>query len=300
MDFFKKKKKQPDAGEEALIEKLTADPNEPKATDNSLKGASEARIEKMDAQITAIREVLQAQQERFERQTEQIGELRSMLAEREKHIRDLEAKALRASELVAEIQPENLLSDQKKMDAKIEALRGKIENGELMSNRIIEEFKKIKNSISVFRGTEDVLKLNKEARDEIIAIKRVEATTGKHADRVEAIYTNFESKFQEFEKLKDDLKGFTDAFESLRKDVEKNRAAIVDLPKKEEFYQSKKDVQGMLDTIKNEKESYDQRRAAAEASMEEFARNIRTLQKRMDSITGVIERLARLNIMKRL
>ena len=138
--------------EDDLIENLTND------NDNSLKhettpagtGTTTAKIEKLDAQLNAIREILAVQQERFERHTEELGEIRNMVSDREKTMGIIEAKSNKITELIEAVQPETLMSEQKKTDARIEAIKAKMENSELLSTNILDELKKIKTDMSAF------------------------------------------------------------------------------------------------------------------------------------------------------
>ncbi len=291
MQIFGKKKKTDsgegeDEDEDALIDRLTRNAEKPEKTESKRQGSLDAEIEKLGTQISALREVLQAQQERFERQSEEIGELRSALAEREKHKREIEAKAMKASDLVEEGQPENLMSEQKKTEAKIDAIKAKIESGDAISNSIIEELKKLKGAVSVFRGIEEVIKLNKEIQNELKDAKKVGATVEKHADRVEAIYSSFESNFELFEKIKEEIKNVSDACAPLKKDVEKNAVAIKDIPKKDEFYALKADVRKTLDEIKAEKAVYEKRNASNEDAHEEMLRKVKSVENAAEASSG--------------
>ena len=307
MNLFGKQKKE--AEEDALIEKLTGGPEkQPAKEDSGKKGNSEAEMEKLSAQITAVREVIQAQQERFERQSEEIGELRSMIAEKEKQMRDIEAKAVKAAELVEEVQPESLMTEQKKADAKIEAVRAKFENLEAMSNNIIDELKKLKGSVSVFRGTEEIIKLNKEVKDEIMSVRKIEAMVEKHADHVEAMFTSFESNFTAFEKMKSEIKETKEICDIVKKENEKNGIAIKDMPRKEEAYQLKTSMQNALNEIKTEKTFYLERNAAVDAKINSLFEKLKRLdaaiteidyasednEKKLDDALVAIERTAKI------
>ncbi len=281
MHILNKKKK---INEDQLIDSLTDNPDISKKIKTSKKINSEAQFEKVNAQIDALKEILHAQQERFERYGEEIGELRSILADREKQIHSLESKAVHASELVESVQPENFMSEQKKMDARIESLRGKMDNNGIVSKTIIDELKSIKNKIAVFRGTDEILKLNDEVRDELTSIKKVESKVERHADRVEAIFTSIESNFKESQKQRSDLSTLSDVCNNLSKTVTKNEVSINSLPKKEELYDLKKEVNKSLESIGTEKSVYSRRNTELELSIKGLSKQNRSLSSRFDKI----------------
>ena len=309
MGIFGKEKKEEE--EDALIEKLTKSPEKPASTgggSGTSKGNLSAEVEKIGAQIGALREVLQAQQERFERQSEEIGELRSALAEREKHMRDIESKAMKAAELVEEVQPENLMSEQKKADIKIEALKAKMESFENVSGNIVEELKKIKGTVSVFRGLEEVIKLNKEIQGELLNLRKMEATIEKHADHVEAMFTSFEANFSAFEKMKEDIKNLSQICDSVKKENDKNSVAIKDMPRKDEFYQVKtaaettlNNVQATLGEMKKENETFISRNNDIESkanlaheTAKKAERNAIELKNDLDGVIDAVEKAAKM------
>ena len=290
--FFGKNKKKKEE-EDQLIESLTAadqpQHNQPNAQS---KGKTEARLETLDAQINALKELLQAQQERFERHSEEIGELRSTLADREKQIHELETKAVRASDLVSQVQPETFMSEQKKAEAKIEAIHAKLDNNEIISNNIIDELKKVKNTASAFRGTDHIIKLNKDVHGELISIKKVEATVEKHADRVEAMYVNMSSNVELFEKIKDDIEGNNELCGVLKKDIQKNSVAIKGIPRKEELYHLKGEMSSIIENIEKDKSVYSKRNLSLEASVNHAAKTIELFEKKMEHISKGISELS--------
>ena len=85
-----------------------------------------ADVEKLKAQFTTFYELQKAGNERFSNMSGQIGELRSMMIERDKDGQRLEAKATQAVDMVKTVQPDKFLVDLRKMDSKIEALRANV------------------------------------------------------------------------------------------------------------------------------------------------------------------------------
>jgi len=290
--FFGKNKKKKEE-EDQLIDRLTEgnqpQHNLPKAQS---KGKTEARLETLDAQIDALKELLQAQQERFERHSEEIGELRSTLADREKQIHELETKAIQAYDLVSQVQPETFMSEQKKTEAKIEAIHAKLENNEIISNNIIDELKKVKNTASAFRGTEHIIELNKDIHGELISIKKIEAIVEKHADRVEAMYINMSSNAELFEKIKEEIKGNNELCTVLKKDIQKNSVAIEGIPKKEELYHLKNEMSQIIENIEKDKSQYSKRNLSLEASVNHIAKKVEMFESRMEHFSKDMSELS--------
>ena len=72
-------------------------------------GSAIADLEKLKAQFSSFHEMQKASNERFSRVGEQIGELRTMIIDRDRASQHLEAKATQAIDLVETIKPEKLM-----------------------------------------------------------------------------------------------------------------------------------------------------------------------------------------------
>ena len=99
--------------------------------------------------------------------SERIGEVRSSLVEHERRSSDLEARMKKAIELINQLKPEELLREFSKSDAKIEAVKARINSIEAVSDRIIEEMKEIAGPNGTYTDPRviEFLKLYKELYD---------------------------------------------------------------------------------------------------------------------------------------
>jgi len=128
-----KKEIKPEEPKETPIEESNENTPLANAPDNSENNSEKidsrllAKIEKLSAESEANSEIRTIYDERFTRLDEQIGEIREMMIDREKDIEELEVKAVKAADLVEEVQPQKILSEVKKNDLKIDSVRAKLE-----------------------------------------------------------------------------------------------------------------------------------------------------------------------------
>ena len=177
--------------------------DEPSNNSNDLSIAQlTAKVEKVNALMNFLMESKKGDTEKIARVNEQIGELRSSIAEREKQIKDLEADAIKSIDLVKEVKPEKLLFEVSKVDVKTQAIQAKLENYEKISNNIIGEIKDVKTKIKAFKGTEEVLKLNQEVKKELIDIKKIASSVDINTNKVENIFTNIQKESADLRNIK--------------------------------------------------------------------------------------------------
>ena len=244
MMFFKKKNKEeePKPAEAELDEEgnlivpVASSPHSEKTPESSdvSVGMLTADFEKLKAQFSTFYELQKTSTERFSMINQQIGELRSMLIDRDKAAQHLEAKATQAIDIVKTVQPDKLMIEMRKTDGKIEALRANLESTENTINNVVNEIKEVKNKMNVFRGMEQVISLNEEAKKELMDIKKVQAIVERHADKVETVFTEMQKKSSEFVKVGDTVKDLDKSFKQISSEFDSIKIKISDLAHKKE------------------------------------------------------------------
>lgn len=201
-----------------------------------------ADIERIKAQIDAINDMRKSYSEKFSHVAEQIGELRTMLIEKEKQIRNIEVKAIKASDLVESVQPEKLMIEIKKEDVKIETIKSKLDGYGAIAEKIRDELKEMRNSISSFRGIEQTIEMNKEIRSDIMKIKKIESSVEIHADKVESIFGAVQKNFDEYKRYEDLTNTLNEGFKSMLKEFNEVKTNSQSKVQKNEFADFKSDM----------------------------------------------------------
>lgn len=161
-------------------------------------GAMAAEITKIKAQLESWTEIRKANAERFSTINEQIGELRGQIMDVNRNMGTMEVKVAKAADLVESVHPDKLMIQIQRSDGKVEALRGLIESKDAMVQNIMEQLKGMRNQMKVFKGIEEVLKLNEDVKTEAMNMKKLTAMVERHADRVENIFVESQKTFKEF------------------------------------------------------------------------------------------------------
>ncbi len=217
-----------------------------------------ARLERIEAQIQAASELRRLNEERFARINEALGELRNSLLEKEKSIRDIEVMATKASDLVSSVQPQTLMGQVMRLDARIDSHASKIDSNAALIDNLMNELKDIRRSIELFRGIEQIIKMSKDVKADIDMIKRIQEKTERDADRVEGIFADVESKFEKFADLNNRVKDIQSAIEGLTKDFVELKAkmpSFVTVDKVDELKESTHDLVSIAMEKLNELES---------------------------------------------
>ncbi len=255
---FKKKEKteeMPTGGENASDdgnEKKTAPEAQPialsaNASSDLIKLSTE--LDRMKASIESFGEVRKALNERIATMNQQIGELRAMILDRDRTIQEIELKAVKAADLVESVQPDKLMIEMQKEDAKFEALKANLEGNEAIQSRVMEELKEMRKKLDFFRGIDEIIKLAEEVKKELIEIKRVEANVHIDTDKVNTIYAELRRKFQDIDMFSDSIKETKVSLDQNTKDVDFLKIKISGLVDKNEMDKLVSKVQKYIDAL---------------------------------------------------
>jgi methyl-accepting chemotaxis protein len=264
---FKKKKEGEDTlaktepGEESASQEETSeeggDSDEQKTKKDSTGGGSTPadlakilpEIDRIKASIESFSEVRKGLTERITRISEQIGELRAMILDRDRTIQQVELKAVKASDLVESVHPDKLMIELQKEDAKFEALKANLEGNEAIMEKIMEELREMRKKLAFFKGLDEVVKLGEEVRKELVEIKKVEASIHADTDKVATIYSELRKKFQDIDMFKDSLQEMKINVEQNSKDVDFLKTKVTGLADKSELDKLVQRVQRYIEAL---------------------------------------------------
>jgi chromosome segregation ATPase len=206
--------------------------------ENEVKTGNEKvdiELTKVYAQLEGFAELRKANSERFSRLSEQLGEVRGMIVDTNKAMSKVEVAATKAVDLVESVHPEKLMIEVRKQDSKVEALRANIESSEAILKDLMGEIKRVREQMNFYKGTEQVVQLNEEVKQELASIKKMEAVVGRHADKVETIFLEVEKKFVVFDKLGSIVKDLQEELKKMEGDSDKMRVKLEQKEEKKEF-----------------------------------------------------------------
>ncbi|MBS3142897.1 hypothetical protein J4464_05925 [Candidatus Woesearchaeota archaeon] len=226
----------------------------------------QADITKITGTLESLKEMRKSTTERFGTMNEQIGELRGQVNDTQRTVGMIEVKATKAADLVESVHPDKLMIQLQKEDGKIEGLRGILEAKEEMLRNVMDQLKRMRDQMGLYRGIEQVIKLNEEVKDELMKVKKITATVERHADRVENVFIESQKSFEAFNTFADKLEALRSDLKELGNKVDKLEIANATFVKKSEFTEklaiiekSDKDAKRTLTDLKEIHKKIDER-----------------------------------------
>lgn len=280
--LFKKSEPKDDAG--SMAEQESGSDDLPKVALDSFPKI-EIEIEKIKEIISSLRDMQKMNSERFTRVSEQIGELRSMILEREKESNQLEARIMKAIDLVEEVQPENFFKELKKQDAKLEGLEAKLEGNTTFIHRHTDELKQLRSQITVFRGLETVMKLNEEMKETYASVKKVSALVEQHSDRVAGMFADVQKKFSDLQVVSNKINELNNTIAGIVKDSTDTKTKMADMANKTEITAAKAEFESKFAAINHVFEGQEMK------DLSVYLEHVKSLEKSFEELKASVERL---------
>lgn len=269
-------------------------------------------VEKINTKLESFSEMRNVMEERIEHIMENIGELRTMLFEKESESKETSAKVDRIKDLVEEIDPQKYVRELGKRDKLIEDLSMRIERMEAVSKDLSDTLSSVRNMLEGIGSLKNVVEVSKEISDKAARIDKIISRGEKISEDVGRIYIDLNKRMGDFslyksrqEMIEESVKelvtlidgvsskldGFVSrdeyvelksSIDELSKDVEELKAKSFDIPiEVSEELKEKESVEALISSIEEEFKK-------GIISREEYEKAIKANEDRLKSIKAHI------------
>ena len=286
---------------------------------------SKLEFEKLHARLESTNELIKGYGERMSVLSQQIGEVRAMTLANEKSISKVDANSARAVDIVNEVRPEKLRMEYQKSDMKIQALGEKIESDKQFMDAVMSELKDIRSKIGTFLGTEELLRLNQDVKNDLIETQHMATKARMYSDKTEQLFSEMKRGFAESQKLNEIIKNLDANYSGMIKDVQKLKIDFSSIVNQNDFNDFKKTIEtkikdferslGVIGSVKEENErlgrvietilgiSQQNKRDIADIAVtigDDHIKKVSDYNERLNSILGIIDELAgQISILKK-
>ena len=244
-----------DPGESAPMVEEDADDPEVKKGEISLSGKSDPmiklKVERMDARLESINDLIKGFSERFSAISQQIGELRGMSLSNEKAISKIDAESAKAIDIVEAVKPEKIRFDYERIGQRVEELSAKIESNKEYQDNVVEQMKDLKRKAESFIGVEGLIHLQADVKKDLLNIQQINAKAEMHADKAEQLFIEIERISHENNQVLETLGNFERNYASLKKDFEKIKIDFSNIATKNDLTELKKRMESKVSLVDN-------------------------------------------------
>jgi hypothetical protein len=240
---------------------------------NVLSGSTDLKFEKLDGNIEILNSLMKEINKNLSGVGQKVGEVRNMNLENEKSIIESTKDASKAVDIVKEVKPEKLRESYEEMNLKIQTLNEKLESNHEFGSNLLSEIKELKGKAGLFVGSEGVLKLNDDVKNDLIELQRMASRVRLNADKSEQIFMEVKKGFSESRKLKKVFNNLGSTYSGLQKEVEKLKVNFSSFFSNDDFVENQKRLDNNF------------------AILEDSLSNLDSAVKNNERLTAVIEKV---------
>ncbi|MBI4020018.1 MAG: hypothetical protein HY367_01690 [Candidatus Aenigmarchaeota archaeon] len=154
--------------------------------------------ERLKAMIDAVKESKQATDERIQRVTESIGEIRSLVFQREGAMSQQELKVKKLEEMIGEVKPQEIAKEFGKRDKTIAQEDLRLEKLEKKLDEVARAAASTQVLIKGIGGLENIATLNREMSQKTAGVSETAKRIDRLSDKIEKIFVELNKNLGEF------------------------------------------------------------------------------------------------------
>jgi DNA repair exonuclease SbcCD ATPase subunit len=161
------------------------------------------RTEKLEAKLETINANITGTQDRISRLSEEIGELRAMIIEREKKFTDIETEFEKIKGEVSVIRPQTISKNIESFETRLTKIDAQIEKNGLFITKLSEEIKEFRTRLKSIQSLENVAEVMKKVQEKAADVEQSKRHATRMAAKAEKMFLELDKRLPELEKSMD-------------------------------------------------------------------------------------------------
>ncbi len=250
-------------------------------------------LEKTAAKVDMLDAERQRSAEKFERISEEIGDLRRMLLDREESQKKVEMASEKIRDMMAVIEPGKLAAMKEGVSKRLEILEARIERGEKIGERAGQDIRELREVFSRIKSVESLVDVLKEMEENVRKMKASEENADRMTGRIETLYYDFSKGLMETRKSLETVSRLDSLSKELIREVDRIKLMLKSVTEDEKRRLAEKlglskgapgsDMDEVPNIVKKQEE--------AEKSIKALYEKIESLQSSMEAASVLQRRL---------
>jgi len=201
-------------------------PKQPPITlrDSERRGRGEddvfVSVEKIQAKLETMEGLRQATEEKISRLSEEIGELRSSILEKDKTFNQVETGFERVREIIQELQPKKIRAELDKREDEIERLNAKFEASDTKVTDVKKKMDDVVGIMDKIKDLRNVVAVSENISRKMAKIEEEKKETTKIAAKVESMFSEITEKMTEFHNYRDKIEFSSESMHDMMKSLD--------------------------------------------------------------------------------
>lgn len=184
------------------------------------------KIEKLESKDQALDNIREITNKRIDHLSEQIGEVKELFAVLSQEKKENDKRLTSFEKLVEKTRPEQLLLEVRSIQKQQLILEGKLDLVKTRQNKFQENFDKFSEKLKVFRGEDELLKLQKKVYTELLTIEKINRNITLNTSKAENAFIKVKEQATDVITARDELKDMKKELDEQRAEYEKKLNTI--------------------------------------------------------------------------
>jgi len=202
----------------------------------------EVEIEKVKSFVDAMKDERSGQDERFQRISEEVGEMRSNVNDVDGRLGEVEIKADESSDIVKNIKPQRITKQLEERDTDIISIKTRIEKTEDVVSNTLKRVGQIRTMLQSLGSIDNLASMSKDIAKKIILIDDKVKKTDRISERIDTVFGELNKRLEEFMFYKAKQQSLDEMSHDLMRNIE-------ELTTKLDGYAQKNDLNTLKDIL---------------------------------------------------
>ena len=243
-------------------------------------------IERIQGRLEAITDLKNQLIETTRTFSEEIGELRTMILDREKSFSKIEIGFEKINEIVKDIEPQTIRKNFEKKEQKILELEARIEKLERFSKELIKQTEKVREVIEKVKSFENLVSVAERVKKYLRQAEETKNYADRIAGKVETMFEDMNNKVIDLDEKSAKLEDMDSLLKELVPTVDKLQIEVSNKADKEDVISLKRSgvsriVEEKIDKIEKEEEEIQKKFINLEESKKQIDDELKKLKDRI-------------------
>ncbi len=199
-------------------------------------------VEKLEGKLESERAVATGIEERMSRLTEEIGELRSMILDRERGFNEIETGFKKIEAMAEEMQPEMIKKNLDRKERDIIQISVQMEKADAIVSETNRQIKLFREQMDKIKSLDNLLTVSKDIEKNISKIKDTERYTGRMAAKTEELFTELDKRITQFATQSSKIDSLDELTKELMESFDKSEVKLKEAVFKEDLEKLKQSI----------------------------------------------------------
>ncbi len=209
------------------------------------------QVEKVQLELSSLRNMKQQNSEQIRKIMEGLGEVRSLVFQKEALVDELKTKIRKLEDVVSDIEPRKIRKDLSKRETELMEHSAKLEKLDKLIHDQTKEIKSNKEILDQIKSIENLRKTVKEIQNNVSKINKLKSDTKRYAGLAEKIHVEIDKKLSKLSQLENRLEKNDELLKEMVSSIDKNKIEINNRVSKEELGSLKKSFNKIQNKLEN-------------------------------------------------